>query len=72
MSKHKYAMQVRELRKIISRIPVEDDDKYLGVLLPYYGRTFSIVAADSLCNIEGQPATKDSPLILIASKRSQS
>ena len=68
---NRYAMKVKELRQIVAQLPSEDDDKFVAVLMPYYGRTFSVVAADSLANIEGAPATKDSPLILIASKRPQ-
>jgi hypothetical protein len=58
-------LNVRQLRFILSQIPASEDDRVLDVFMPYYKRTFPLVAYDELKNIEGQPVTDQSPMVLI-------
>ena len=58
-------LTVKELRYVLSQIPATEDERVLDVFMPYYKRTFPLIAYDELKNIEGQPVTENSPLVLI-------
>lgn len=64
-------LRVKNLRFILSQLPASEDDRDLAVFMPYYQRTFPLVAFDDLKHIEGEEATEDSPLILITGPRPQ-
>lgn len=61
-------MRIKELRHILSQIPLSDDGKELAVYMPYYQREFSVVAFDHLASIKNEPVTEDSPLVLITAR----